>query len=573
MPAVNAISPAPAITLAANAPKKSSPWNWATIERILAIGYFAVVALLLLRTLSGLAIALRVLRNAEQLPEDALAMIPADGATIRLSRVLSTPVTIGSTVILPAGFDQWSPMKLRVVMAHELSHVRQRDFYLQLLAAFHGAVFWFSPLGWWLPRKLSDLGEALSDRAGLEQAQNPASYAQILLEFAAMPRTTPHAGVAMARSSNLSNRIERILNARNSGLAYLGSRRHAVLAAVLVPAALLATVACIRIVPSVEAANRQSSSPISGQVTGNVAGQVTGQVDGTVSGQVTGNITGDATEPPAPAGPGKPAEPALAPTAPVPPPPAEEAEQIPDPPDPPAAFERNSHDLDGDAFAFVHENPDGTLRWKGEYNDNLAKARKKLNLHGDYLWFEHDGKSYIITDPVFLAQSRVMFKGDEALERAQANLNMQMEEMQKKMEKITPEIVKAQIETPEFKAKMANLDAELASLQSEKFKKLVEDQAGKSQKLADQIAQEKLAELEGHIGDIQGKIGELQGLLGEKQGEWGEKQGLLGEKMGELGEQMGKLGEQQGRQAEEAGRKLKSLLDQAVKDGKAKPVE
>ena len=36
--------------------------------------------------------------------------------------------------------------------------------------AYTAALFWFSPLGWWLKRKLSDLGEAISDRAGLEEA-------------------------------------------------------------------------------------------------------------------------------------------------------------------------------------------------------------------------------------------------------------------------------------------------------------------------------------------------------------------------------------------------------------------
>ena len=75
------------------------------------------------------------------------------------------------------------------------------------------------------------------------------------------------------------------------------------------------------------------------------------------------------------------------------------------------------------------------------------------------------------------------------------------------------------------------------------------------------------------IGEIQSQLGEIQGRIGEHQGEIGEKQGAIGEKMGELGEQMGQIGEKQGQMAEEAARKLKSILNQAVKDGKAKPVE
>jgi beta-lactamase regulating signal transducer with metallopeptidase domain len=66
------------------------------------------------------------------------------------------------------------------VLAHEGSHVRQRDFYLQLLAGFYTAITWFSPLGWWLKHKLSELSEAISDRAGLEESAaaplTPSSY-------------------------------------------------------------------------------------------------------------------------------------------------------------------------------------------------------------------------------------------------------------------------------------------------------------------------------------------------------------------------------------------------------------
>ena len=43
--------------------------------------------------------------------------------------------------------------------------------------------------------------------------------------------------------------------------------------------------------------------------------------------------------------------------------------------------------------------------------------------------------------------------------------------------------------------------------------------------------------------------------------------------MGRLGEEMGKIGEQQGKMAEEASRRLRSILDQAIGSGKAKPVE
>ena len=558
---------------------QASPWNAARIRSLAINAYLTVVALLLLRALAGLSIAFRVWRRAKQVADFA-----ADGHLhVRVSRDLATPVTIGSTILLPAAYLEWDEAKLRVVLAHEGSHVRQGDFYLQLLAAVHVAVFWFSPLGWWLQRKLSELGEALSDRAGLEQAKDPASYAQILLEFAAMPRTNPYAGaltgVAMARSSNLSSRIERILNDRRFRLEFLGGRRHAFLTALLVPVALVAVVACIRIVPSVEAAQAPKIAPVNGQVTGQVSGQVTGSVTGELTGEVTGEIAPSAPDQVSTVNLAQSSAPAAPVLAPPPVPPAADLE----PPTPPEAIEAQDavappapgrkhgthiwiNNGDDDSFAIVHENGDGTMHWNGEYNNDLGRLRDKLKLKGDYIWFEHDGKSYVVTDPAMVGQAEQMFKGDPELERQMKMLEDKQKVWEKKMKELEPEMEKAKLPGPEFAEQMAKLNAQLAELQTDKFKKMTEQ-------MNKEFSQEKIGELQEKVGEIQSQLGEIQGRIGERQGEIGEKQGAIGEKMGELGEQMGQIGEKQGQIAEEAARKLRSILDQAVKDGKAKPVE
>lgn len=43
--------------------------------------------------------------------------------------------------------------------------------------------------------------------------------------------------------------------------------------------------------------------------------------------------------------------------------------------------------------------------------------------------------------------------------------------------------------------------------------------------------------------------------------------------MGTLGAEQGRLGAEQGRIAAEADRKVKSIIDKALRDGKAKPVQ
>ena len=171
--------------------------------------YLAVSALLLLRLALGLTAALRIRRRAVPIESGAEARLD-----IRVSGSILAPVTIGSSIVLPKSYAEWPQDRLRIVLGHESAHVRQRDFAVQLLAGLHCALFWFSPFSWWLRRQLADLGEALSDHAAVQHAASRASYAEVLLSFAggSAGESMPSAAVAMARSSNLSARIERLLS-------------------------------------------------------------------------------------------------------------------------------------------------------------------------------------------------------------------------------------------------------------------------------------------------------------------------------------------------------------------------
>jgi len=134
------------------------------VAEIAWVLYLGVFAALLLRLLFGLAAALRLWMTAKPVA----ALDDSDGADwigLRFSARVGSPVNIGSGIVLPADYAEWGEEKLRVVLAHERSHIRQGDFYLQLLAGLYASLFWFSPLGWWLKRKLCELGEAISDRA------------------------------------------------------------------------------------------------------------------------------------------------------------------------------------------------------------------------------------------------------------------------------------------------------------------------------------------------------------------------------------------------------------------------
>ena len=208
------------------------------------LAYFLIAVTLLARLLFGLACALRLWYSSTPVPSGGAMHISTD-FKLRFSHRITTPVTIGSGVLLPAGYTSWTEEKLHVVLAHERSHVTLHDFHLQILASLYAAFTWFSPLGWWLKRNLSNLGEAISDRSGLDAASNRSAYAQILLEFAAAPRPTL-IGVAMARPSSISRRIEQLFNDSYLRQAFSGSAR-ARFAFLVLPAILFAALAIVRV--------------------------------------------------------------------------------------------------------------------------------------------------------------------------------------------------------------------------------------------------------------------------------------------------------------------------------------
>jgi beta-lactamase regulating signal transducer with metallopeptidase domain len=557
--------------------------RWRTLA---AFVYLGVVLVLMIRMVYGVSQALRLWHSAElfvPMPDSDASLDRTSGLEIRFSARIASPVTIGSGILLPAECLDWDTEKLRIVLAHESAHVRQMDFYLQLLASLYAAAFWFSPLGWWLRHKLSDLGEAISDRAGLEEAASRASYAQLLLEFAALPRPSAP-GVAMARSSNLSDRIERLLNETNFRQAFAGSRARLLLAVLLVPAASLAATTLIRVqaAPTTQAA--PPPAPLPAPAPAPAAPGMMADQDPMPAEAPAPRPLPDAIEPVAPVVP-------VAPMAPVRPVaaldgPNGETQIVADDrtvtlsngQDSSARIGSGSSTMsvgdgksgsvryysadsnNGDSWALVRDGKDH-VTFSGEWNDqtkgSIDRART-LAKGQQFLWFMRDSKPYIVDDPAVIAQIEAMYKPMEELGRQQEVLGKQQEELGRQQEELGRRQEQASIPTPDISKEMAQLNEAVAKLNAQK---------------GSTVSQEQLADIEGKLGNLQGRLGALQGEVGAKQGELGAEQGRLGEQQGKLGEQQGHLGAQQGKMAEEANRKVRSIIDQSLHERKAQPVE
>ncbi|QNI32576.1 hypothetical protein H7849_00675 [Alloacidobacterium dinghuense] len=498
-------------------------WDHIPWKELIVPAYLAICAVLLLRLLFGLGMALRILHRAEE-----ASPLLEPRASVCISGDIQTPVTIGSTIVLPEAHEDWNLHKLRVVLAHERSHVRQGDFYLQLIAGLHVVFFWFSPLSWWLKKEISDLGEAISDRAALEEAQSRSNYAEVLIEFAAI-RRRPLAGVAMARSSNIRRRIDRLLVEQKFRGAFTTCKWHLAAAATLVPVALVAAIALVH----VEAAEAMQTPVAALRQVVPVA-------------QTIATLPTLAVHAAIPAA-------AVDPVTPV----EAQAKAATD------STQIQIADDDENSYAIVSGDSGNVM---GSWHSGNSFDRVKSKMHGNYIWFERDGKSYVIDDPALVAQARGYFKPIEELGRQQGELGEEQGRLGEEQGRLGEMQAKAAATPPDFSKEMADLQAALKDLQQHKLQAEV-----KEDDLSEM--QGKLAELQSKIAEMQGKFGDAQAKIGEKQAEFGDQQAKLGEQQAKLGERQAVLGAQQATFSKVAEQKMKSLIDSAMQQGKARPVE
>ncbi len=119
------------------------------------------------------------------------------------------------TVLLPASAGSWTAARRRVVLLHELAHLKRWDCQTLLLARVVSALHWFNPLVWVAVRRLQAEREHACDDLVLTAGTPGADYAQHLLDIARAVRSSLSPGwamVAMARPSELEGRLLAILD-------------------------------------------------------------------------------------------------------------------------------------------------------------------------------------------------------------------------------------------------------------------------------------------------------------------------------------------------------------------------
>ncbi|MEM9656881.1 MAG: M56 family metallopeptidase [Planctomycetota bacterium] len=199
------------------------PEAWA---RRFAMGWMCGVALLSLWQLCGWIGILRLRRSATECPSGPIESIARQliekmrikaSVRIRQSVRVHAPMVIGwlkPIVLLPIGIlAELSPAELESILAHELAHVRRRDYLANLLQTALETVFFYHPAVWWISRRIRLEREHCCDDAAVQACGSRVDLSAALTKAAAARVDARLAVAAAGRPSQALRRVQRLLGA------------------------------------------------------------------------------------------------------------------------------------------------------------------------------------------------------------------------------------------------------------------------------------------------------------------------------------------------------------------------
>ena len=133
---------------------------------------------------------------------------------IQIAATDCVPMTFGilrPTILFPSSCVDWTNEYRRMVVLHELGHIKRQDIACQSIFRLVCSLFWFQPLLWLLLRKLETEREFACDDLVLSNGVRPSIYANLLLELATGQIHSRSLCVGIATKSNIEKRIKAIL--------------------------------------------------------------------------------------------------------------------------------------------------------------------------------------------------------------------------------------------------------------------------------------------------------------------------------------------------------------------------
>jgi len=433
--------------------------------------------------------------------------------SLRVVDDLDSPVAAGwwrPMVLVPAALiARMPPELLEALLAHELAHIKRHDYLINLLQSAIEALLFYHPVVWWLSRQIRVERERIADDLAAQAIGEPRRMALALQQLDLLLSPSERfSAQRLAVAANGDNLMSRIQHLIRPG-------QHALSWRIALPILGL-TAICLT-------AFAQGSAPATTKPAVKVQTTV---YDATVT----------------------------RPTR-------EEA----------YALVRNGHD---------------SMTVSGTTRDIRDAEKAKRSLQGDFLWFRRNDKAYVVQDAALLARADEAWKPTEALSAKMEVLSGKMEVHSKVMEGLGNKM-----EALSSRGEPASNEMEKIGSRMEALSQQQQAISGKMQKLsvemqrADegerQTLDRKMEALHAQMEPLQAQMEKLSGAMSEhsRQMDAAHKpMEALSRQMEEaskpmqaLGQQMEVLGQQQEKLSREADRVVRTLIDDALKSGKAVP--
>lgn len=207
----------------------------------------------------------------------------------------------------------------------------------------------------------------------------------------------------------------------------------------------------------------------------------------------------------------------------------------------------------GDRFVIVSDDSPITMSGNADSQDVEHATALRGQIKGDFIWFQHDEKSYVIRDQNLVNQAKGFFKPEEELGQKQQALGKQQQALGDQQRALGDKMRDVHVTVPDLSADMEKLEAQMKQLS------------------ASGGTQQQLGDLQRQLGELMRKLGQNQNQAGDQQRQVGEQMRALGDQQRTLGDQQRDLGHQQRDAAHQAHDQMKQLLDDAVSKGTAQP--
>jgi hypothetical protein len=136
-----------------------------------------------------------------------------------MSELARAPMVVGwfrPVIVVPvAMLTGLTPGQLRVLLAHELSHVARWDHWVNLAQLLLETLLFYHPAVWWVSGRIRDAREHCCDDAAVTFCDDAVQYAEALVAMVRVHRATPAMALSAAGGS-LASRIRRLLEPAQS---------------------------------------------------------------------------------------------------------------------------------------------------------------------------------------------------------------------------------------------------------------------------------------------------------------------------------------------------------------------